>query len=306
MKLSSKEKILKQSHLITDLYNVFKLIQKKTGGGVFNTNNLIPNLQRNINYTIIEQLNILEKANDYETMFNILGGSIFSSTMNSLKSIMYVQDEYFKKILEVKNYLTFGGVINDAAVIYIYIDEDNLIPLIFIQDETYNFRKDFTIYINIEYISNQAGEIKTIEVYTDNNRRNKLSSFNMVKYSRTYMSIMAIQGYHIDNYDANIQEILHTLKINRSWSHTLHSFYSTFVYLLYRMLGVYSIYNGNISINGIEYAEITNDNASMILPITFYGNERRYNVKFFDNNSDNLFYLVLFLVSLIQTNQVNS
>jgi hypothetical protein len=29
MKLSSDEKILKQSHLITDLYNVFKLIQKK-------------------------------------------------------------------------------------------------------------------------------------------------------------------------------------------------------------------------------------------------------------------------------------
>lgn len=117
---------------------------------------------------------------------------------------------------------------------------------------------------------------------------------------------MAIQGYHINNYNANVQQILHTLKINRSWSHTLHSFYSTFAYLLYRILGVYSIYNGNISINGTEYAEITNENASMLLPITFYGNERKYNVKFFHNNPDNIFYLVLFLVSLIQTNQVNS
>lgn len=75
-------------------------------------------------------------------MFDVLGGSIFSSAINSLKLIMSVYDENFKKILEVKNYLTVSGVINDAVVIYIYVSEDHIIPLIFIQDETYNLRRN--------------------------------------------------------------------------------------------------------------------------------------------------------------------
>jgi hypothetical protein len=142
--------------------------------------------------------------------------------------------------------------------------------------------------------------------YKNNNDNTfEMDGVKMIKCSNMYKNMLAIQGYKLTNYDnnGNASQYIH---INRTWPHTLHSIYSTFFYFIHRIFGKYSIYTGEITdSNGDVYGVIKNENSSWFMPITYHSTERKYMISFNKEHKDNLFYLVLFTISLIQTNQVN-
>lgn len=257
----------------------------------------------NVNYIIKEKLNIIEKTSDLFTLFggdDTRNGSLLQyEGGNAIKSIMSVYNELNLKILEVEDYYSVAGILNNGAIFYIFNKNDvnKKIPFIYINDETWNLRKDFTIYINIDFINQSYIHINATKI--------EINDIKMIKCSHMYKNMFAIQGYKLTNYDNN-ENNLQYIHINRTWPHTLHSIYSTFFYFIHKLFGNYSKYTGEITdSNGNVYGVIKNENSSIFMPITYYSNERKYIIKFNREHKDNLFYLVLFTISLIQTNQVN-
>tara|TARA_B110000263_G_C15216524_1_gene467814 strand:+ start:74 stop:922 length:849 start_codon:yes stop_codon:yes gene_type:complete len=163
-----------------------------------------------------------------------------------------------------------------------------------------NVRTERAMYINDLYINNKV-QPKDVNKMIKNVDSNEMFKNNVI-----YSNYFDLIGHRLKNYkDKKGYKITEVIDINKGWGQFVINIIFFPFLAAEKLIGLWhtSIFNGHIKdkISGKTMASFYNDNS---FNRTVVGDNHRYQITFCEDNPDNLYYLMLFMTSILMTNQI--